>query len=604
MKFANPFLLNLLWGLILVFALMVYGILKREKILFLFAKSDMFPLIVPGLDTRRRWIKAILILLAFGFAIAALSGPQWGYKWEKVTQKGVDIMIALDCSKSMLAQDIKPNRLERAKREIIDLLRMMKSDRAGLVAFSGKAILQCPLTLDHEAFNIFLKVLEPGFLPVGGTNLRDAINACYHGFEKTADTQKAIIIITDGENTTGDGEEIVKEMAKQGIKIFCIGVGDVQGAPIPDEKGGFKKDGSGNIILSKVDEKGLETMAAMTGGAYVRSVAGDMDLDLIYKTRILGTMDQKTLTSGKQKIWENRYQWFLFPCLLLLLVEFMMPAQKKINGFFLFVLALGILVFPRAGVYAETVSSSVKKGIKAFEEQNYEQAKTHFIDAQLENPENPALYYNIGAAAYMNKEYDQAQKNFMQAVKTKDIHLQHDAQYNLANTYFRMGNLDEAIKGYETIVEKFPEDTQAKENLEFARQKKQAQQQESKSDQNNKEDQEKKQNQTPDKGQDQNQDQNPNKNQDQKDLDNASGREKKQAEEQEQPQDKQGPENRPADKEAQSSAGSQADKTASPENKASEQAGQVLEKMLNRLEDKPGKAMMPVLQEQHVEKDW
>ena len=598
MKFASPYLLNLLWGLIPVFGIMVYGILKRKKILLGFAGLNMISSIVPGFDPKRRWIKTILVIMAFAFAIVALSAPQWGYRWEKTTQKGVDIMIALDCSKSMLAQDIKPNRLERAKREIIDLLRMMKSDRAGLVAFSGRAILQCPLTLDHEAFNIFLKVLEPGFLPVGGTNLDHAIKECYNGFEKESDTQKAILLITDGENTSGGVEDIAREMAKQGIKIFSIGVGDIQGAPIPDEKGGFKKDVSGNIILSKVDTKILEKLAAMTGGTYVRSVAGDMDLDLIYKDKILGTMERKTLISGKQKIWENRYQWFLFPCIVLLLIELILSSKKKLKRVSIIAFAIGLSIFTSQNgqAFAKTVSSSVNSGIKAFEEQNYEQAKTHFIDAQLKDPENAKLYYNIGAAAYMNNEYDQAEKNFMEALKTKDTNLAHDAQYNLANTYFRMGNLDEAIKGYENILKKFPDDTQAKENLEIVRQKQieqkqqEQQQPESQSDKDkdkkeNKEDQEKKQGQDPDKDQD-------------------KGQDKKQAEEQKQSLDKQGPENKQEDKPEKTQSQSQEDKSASQEDKQSEQANQILENMLNRLEDKPGGAMIPVLQEQHVEKDW
>ncbi|WP_457552160.1 VWA domain-containing protein [Desulfobacula sp.] len=601
MKFVNPYLLNLLWGLIALFGIFLYGFLKRKKILSGFAMANMLPKIVPGFDPKTRWIKADLITVGFAFVIVALSGPQWGYTWQKTTQKGVDIMIALDCSKSMLAQDIKPNRLERAKREIIDLLHMMKSDRAGLVAFSGKAILQCPLTLDHEAFNIFLKVLEPGFLPVGGTNLDDAIKECYKGFEKESDTQKAIIIITDGENTSGDVEETIREMARQKIKIFSIGVGDLQGAPIPDEKGGFKKDAAGNIILSKVDEKGLERLAAMTGGTYVRSVAGDMDLDLIYKTKILGTMERKTLTSGKKKIWENRYQWFLFPGLILLLIEFLFPFKKRLKTISIIVLFMGLnmFVFQNGTAVAKTVSSSVKQGIKAFNDQNYEQAKKCFIDAQLENPENATLYYNIGAAAYMNKEYEQAQKNFIQAAKSKETRLQHDARYNLANTYYKMGNLDEAIKGYETILKKFPKDKQARENLEFAKQKKKEQKSKSDKDKDNKDnkkDQKDKKGQKPPK----NQDNNKNNNQKNKDLDQN----KKQSKEQNQPQNKQAPENKPSDKPEQTPSQPRDKNKVASADKQPEQAGKMLENMLNRLEDKPGGAMIPVLQEQHVEKDW
>jgi len=553
MQFSNPYLLNLLWALIPVFGIMVYGIRKRKKILSKFVNESMLPSIVPGFDPKKRWVKIILIVISLGFAIVALAGPQLGFKWEKTTQKGVDIMIALDCSRSMLAQDIKPNRLERAKREVIDLLHMMKSDRAGLVAFSGRAFLQCPLTLDHEAFNIFLKVLEPGFLPVGGTNLNAAIQECYNGFEKESDTEKAIIIITDGESTTGEVEETAREMAGKGIKIFSIGVGDLQGAPIPDEKGGFKKDASGNIILSKVDTKTLEKLAAMTGGIYVRSVAGDMDLDMIYTDKILGTMERKTLTSGKKKIWENRYQWVLFPCLVLLLIEFLLSPKKNVKELFIFVFVIGIVFFTAQNgvVYAQTVSSSVKQGISAFNEQKYEQAKKHFIDAQLESPENAKLYYNIGAAAYMNKEYEQAKKNFIQAAKTDDIKLRHDARYNLANTAYRMGNLDEAIKGYETILKDFPDDGQTKENLTFVKQKKKEQQQqkESKSDKDGDKDK---------------------KDKDKKDKDKQD---KDKQDKDKQDKDKQ-------DKDKQNS------------------------KRVNRLEDKPGRAMMPVLQEQHVEKDW
>lgn len=615
MKFAHLYLLNLLWTLIPVFGIMVYGILKRKKILSRFAASNMFSSIIPGFDPKRRWIKAVLIILGSGFAIVALAGPQLGYRWEKTTQKGVDIMIALDCSKSMLAQDIKPNRLERAKREIIDLLRMMKSDRAGLVAFSGRAILQCPLTLDHDAFNVFLKVLEPGFLPVGGTNLDAAVTTSYDGFEKESDTEKAIIIITDGENTSGDVEETAKEMLKQGIKIFCIGVGDLQGAPIPDENGGFKKDASGNIVLSRVDEKGLEKLAAMTGGAYVRSVAGDMDLDVIYKDKILGTMERKTLTSGKKKVWENRYQWFLFPCLVLLLMEFMLSSKKKSYRWFVFVFAFSLSFFAAHDmpVYAKTVSSSVKQGIQAYDDQQYEQAKKHFIDAQLERPDNETLYYNIGAAAYMNNEYEQALKNFMQAAQSEDVNLRHDARYNLANTQYQMGNLDEAIKGYENILKEFPDDSDAKENLAVAKQKKQEQEQQKSKSDKNRDDKEKKQDpknqdQENKEGQDNKQDQGDNqdreKNKNKQDKNKGPEQNQDHSKEQNRQQDN-SPRETPSQAQDNKTQQAKGDKSVpSEDNQQSEQANQAMEKMLNRLEDKPGRAMMPMIEEQHVEKDW
>ncbi len=621
MKFASPYLLNLLWGLLPVAAILVYGMLRRKKILAAFAHTSMLSTIIPGFDPRRRWIKAVLILLAAALAVVALAGPRMGFHWEKVKQKGVDIMIALDCSRSMLAQDIKPNRLERAKREIIDLLRMMKSDRAGLVAFSGNAILQCPLTLDHEAFNIFLKVLEPGFLPTGGTNLDAAIQTCYSGFEKDTDTEKAIILITDGESTTGDVEKTIQEMARQNIKIFCIGVGNMTGAPIPDESGGFKKDESGNIVLAKVDESGLEKIADTTGGAYVRSVAGDMDLDVIYKDRIHNTMERKTLVSGKKKVWENRYQWFLFPAMILLLIEFFIRAARpRSTGLFLVFAILCLLAHPRPG-QALSVSKSVKDGIKAYQENQYEKAEKHFIDAQLEDPDDDRLYYNIGTTAYQTKDFEQARKNFARAAKSKDADLRHKAEYNLANTAYQQGDMDDAIAGYEKLLKEFPDDVQAKENLEFVKQKKQEQQQ-SKSDRGK----------DKDKNQDKNQNKDNNgKNKDQKKKDGQeSNHNSDKKDSQQQQGDKQEQKPQPGDKnetgqddnppppreDADSSPDKEQDKEqnqgqAQDQDQGmarSDQGGkpgsQDMGKMLNRLEDKPGQAMIPMGQGRNNGKDW
>ena len=617
----DPDILYLLWAIVPVAGLMVHGIRQRKKILCRFADPGVYPFILPGFGLKIRWIKSFLILMAFLLAIVALAGPQAGFRWEKTQEKGVDIMIALDCSNSMLAQDIKPNRLEQAKREIIDLLRLMKSDRAGLVAFAGQAILQCPLTLDHDTFNIFLRVLTPDYLPVGGTNLTAAIETCYAGFEKDSDTDKAIVLITDGENTVGNGafgnstlgdvEEIAKKMGQEGIKIFTIGVGDPAGAPIPDSAGGFKKDSSGNIILSRVDDTGLEKIAALTSGRYVRSVAGNMDLDLIYTQDILNTMERKTLTQGKKKVWEQRFQWFLFPCVLLLLVEMMLPLRKKMNkvGLVLAIVLLGLGTHAPARA-ADIFSSHVKKGLSAYEAKSYDQAKTYFIDAQLESPSDLRLYYNIGAAAYMNKEYDQAEKNFAQAAESKNTDIRHKAMYNLANTHYRQGKLDQAIKDYEAILASFPDDKETRENLEFVKQQ-QAQEKEKKEQEkkenNSKEDQ-KDQKDQKDKEKQKNSEQSSKSGQDQ-DQKKQSPQEKDPQNQDQQDQDNQKKE--PDAKDSQKpSPGAAGDKDPGktdtvkqdPEKNGAQSA--LLENRLNRLEDKPGMGMIPVIQKQNIEQDW
>ncbi len=583
-------MLNLLWAVIAVGMIMARGISKRRKIMNAFAGSDMLPMIAPEFSVGRKKVQALLVFAGAAFAVIALAGPLIGYRWEKVTRKGVDIMIALDCSKSMLAQDIRPTRLERAKREIIDLMHMMKSDRAGLVAFSGKAVLQCPLTLDHEAFNIFLNALRPGCLPVGGTNLEDAVRTCYSGFEKDADTEKAIIIITDGEATAGNVMQAAEQMAKKSIKIFCIGVGSRQGAPIPDKNSGFKKDSSGNIIMARIDEKTLEKIAGVTGGAYVRSVAGDMDLDVIYKDRIQKGMKHKKLVSGREKIWENMFQWFLFPGVLVLGVEcFLFLRRKSGSGltvlFFVCFILGSLSVFP-GPCMAKNVFSSVKKGIDQFRARHYEQAEKHFIDAQLEDPDNVKLYYDIGTASYMNREYKRARQNFMQAARSKDKKLSHDARYNLANTQYRLGNLDEAIKEYESVLKDFPDDREAKENLEFVKQRKKEleKKQSGNSGRKNRPDNDRQVRKQTMNSNDADPGQHKKKQQNtagQKTLDTRNTR----------PGRNQG----------------RLDRGNSMKNRNQAQAqslAKLRQNMLNRLKDRPGRAMMSGVQKQFVEKDW
>ncbi len=331
MKFSNPNMFYLIWLVTMLVGFLVYGTRKRARVLQRFISSSLINTMVNGYSRERQWLKAILLVVSIILLVLSMAGPLAGFKWEEIKEKGVDIMIALDCSKSMLATDIKPNRLEQAKREIIDLLNMMQSDRAGLVAFAGTSILQCPLTLDYSGFSIFLNALNPDYLPMGGTDISGAIHTAINGFETASDTDKAIIIITDGENTVGDPVAVAAEAAKSGIKIFCIGVGQEDGAPIPDDNGGFKKDSEGKIIMSKVDDEVLRKIAFVGNGVYVKSVAGDMDLDIIYTNEIQKNMERKTIQTGKKKVWENRFQWILLPAVLLLILEMVLSESKKVS---------------------------------------------------------------------------------------------------------------------------------------------------------------------------------------------------------------------------------------------------------------------------------
>jgi len=542
----------------------------------------------PGIDGRRR-LRAILVLAAALLLVLALAGPQYGYQWQTVTRHGVDLIIALDCSRSMLAQDIQPTRLSRAKREIVDLLAMLRGDRVGLVAFSGTAFLQCPLTIDYSAFDLFLNVLTPEYLPLGGTDLTAAVQTSLAAFNPQGTADKAIIVITDGEHTgRGDPEAAAQAAQKAGVKLFCIGVGSAQGVPVPLGGGGFQKDAQGQIVMSRLDEALLTRMALATGGIYVRSVAGDLDLETIYREHIRGQMAGVTEEDGRRQVWADRYQWPLGLAILLLMGALALPGAKAPAT--LVALALVLLSMP-----APLRAGPLQEGYAAYQQEAYDQAVDKFLQGQLDDPDNPQVLYNLGNAYYKKGDFAAARNHYAQALSKAGEGLKAQLLYNLGNSAFRQGELEEAVKNYKSALQLAPEDSQAKENLAFVEaQLKQQQEQQNQKDQK-----------------------------DQK--------EQQQQEEQQQKQESSDPSGQsPQEKEEQPSAGPtppertperqptpSADTSEPPEQGAQEQssasgaapdeaqpAPAPAEQMLNRLKDEPGRALMPRYEKQPVEKDW
>jgi len=330
MTFGNLSYLYLLWLVPALALFYVYAFLKRDRLIREFCGAELYLRLVPPLYKGRQRLKAFLLIMAVLCFVFALVRPKWGFHWEDVKRVGVDIMVAIDVSKSMLAEDVKPSRLERAKREVYDLCQMLEGDRIGLIAFAGTSFVQCPLTLDYGAFRMFLDHLSPDLIPTPGTSLGSAIRKAIESFDRQQRTSKALILITDGEDHDQDTADVLAEAKKEGIKIFAIGVGQDSGTPIPasDGSGGFLKDRRGEMVLSRLDEKALQKMAIETGGSYVRSVTGDMDLDQIYRTDIRGGVEQKELRSTRKKRWEERFQWFIALGLAMLLLEFLLREHK------------------------------------------------------------------------------------------------------------------------------------------------------------------------------------------------------------------------------------------------------------------------------------
>jgi len=559
-----------IWIIPICVLLIVHGIRRRKRILNRFAALKSLESITPDVRHKYHLIRAGCLVGMLVFAIIALAGPQYGFKWREIERKGIDIVIALDCSRSMLAEDIKPSRLERAKREVYDLLEMLDGDRIGLVAFAGSAFVQCPLTLDYESLHLFLNVLTPDFLPLGGTDLDQAIVTATAAFESNTRSEKAVILITDGENTgPGDPVKRAQSARSSGIKIFCVGVGQGQGAPIPEKTGGFKKDAAGNIVLSKLDEATLKQIAASSEAAYVHSVAGDMDLDVIYIQKIRATMENRTLVSQRKQVWEDRYQWFLAFAILLLVTELIIPLPRKISG--LPILLTALMFSPT------TQAETAAEAHLYYEKGNYEEALKAFTDAQLEDPDNPKIMYNIGNTYYKLGDYEAAANHFKNALTSDNADIRQKAFYNIGNAQFRSGNLEQAIDYYTQSLNIDPNDNQARQNLEFV--KKIMEQQKKKAAQN-----------PPDNT---------------KQNDSQSDAQQNSPEQTDQPQAGNGPSEQRKGKEAGEKTGSRtASGKRTPDGSEAAAQAENAARILNRLQDQPGKALMPAYRERTIKQDW
>lgn len=610
MKFARTEMLYLVWLIPVLLAIILYGMKRRRRILERFARPKTLKTVVPDTGMPRRKIKAGLFISATLFLLAALAGPQYGYRWEEVEQRGVDILVALDCSRSMLATDISPTRLDRAKREIYDLLGLLRGDRIGLVAFAGTAFLQCPLTIDYQAFNLFLDSLTPDFLPVGGTDLSGAISTAMNAFDPNAASEKAVILITDGENTgSGDPLSAAEQAASAGVKLFCIGVGSETGVPIPDGKGGFRKDGTGNIVVTRLDEETLKKIALTTGGAYVRSVAGDMDLDVIYTREILGGMERTALAGGRRQVWEDRYQWLLAVAVALLLVELTTPVTRK-------ALLLCMLLLASAAV-RPAFADPYRDGLAAYEKGDYEAALKQFIDAQLDAPDDPEILYNLGNTYYRLGDFESAARHYAMAAESGDKSLQEMAHYNLGNAAFRKKDYKTAIEQYEKALAIDPNDRKAKENMAFVKQvmeqqpppreNQQSSDDQSPPEENSEEKQKQREGtQQQDAGQSDAPDE---RNQSEQ---TPAGGDESQSEEQESSQARQSQPEAPPET---PDSGGESSEEKGTEEPRSAQSGEEspqppegepkrADRILNRLQDRPGAALMPSYGKQRVERDW
>ena len=289
-----------------------------------FAGKELLKDLTYTLNNGKYRTKAILICVSILFIMIALIRPQWGFEWQEVKRSGLDILIAIDTSKSMLAEDVKPNRLVRSKLAVKDLIKKLRGDRIGLIAFAGSAFTQCPLTVDYNGFMLSLDALNVNIIPKGGTSITSAIKTALDSYEGGMNKYKVLVIITDGEDHGGNAVELAKQAGEAGIKIFTIGIGTTEGELIPvvDDSGNrtYLKDRKGNVVKSRLDESTLKEIALNTGGSYVKATHTEFGLDTIYEEK-LSKMEKRDIENKLLKKYNERFQIPLVLALLLLCIE-------------------------------------------------------------------------------------------------------------------------------------------------------------------------------------------------------------------------------------------------------------------------------------------
>ena len=303
---------------------------RKRRALKRFGTPALTAQLMPLRSTRRGWAKLIIYSIALFFFALGLSRPQIGARVKEVERKGAEIMIALDVSNSMLAQDYSPNRLERAKLAISRLVDRLQQDRIGLIVFAGDAFVQLPITTDYVSAKIFLNTISTESVRKQGTDLGEAILTGLRSFSSTTENSKALILITDGEDHEGDVMEAARMAQESGVRIFCIGIGSEQGKPIPLPDGNLLKDEEGSIVVTKLDEATLMEIATIGNGSYIRAGNSEFGLDTIVEG--MRELEKQTVTSQVFEDFDEQYMYFLGIALLFLLVEFLV-GERKGRGF-------------------------------------------------------------------------------------------------------------------------------------------------------------------------------------------------------------------------------------------------------------------------------
>ena len=487
MKFGNP---NALWALLLIPALAALWVASGRRAQVLVQKlvaARLQPALVdkPG----SRLPRLVLMLAGLALCIAALARPQWGEVTSEIKGRGRDVLILVDVSRSMLANDLPPSRLKRAKLAAEDLVRQLGSERIGIIAFAGTAFLQAPITADHAAVLTAIQELDPEIIPQPGTNICAALRCAEEAFDRTEGGQRALVLISDGEELEADGVALAKELSAK-MRIFTLGVGSPEGSVlmVPSPKGGMEyiRDEAGKPVLSKLDESRLEEIATAGGGFYSRLMAGPAEVKHNAEEGI-GVMDEHEVSVEMKTRAVERVQWPLGGALACLALGMALGEKPRRR---LGAAAAMLLLWQGSSPGLEAATT----GRHLYDAGNYPGAQQAFTEELSTAPDSPQRAFNLGTAAYRNKKWPEAIEAFGRALNTNDPELRKRAEYNLANTLVQQARqgrrgqdtktLEQAMAHYDEALKRDQKFEDAQFNHDFVKRllEEKQQQQEQKND--------------------------------------------------------------------------------------------------------------------------
>jgi Ca-activated chloride channel homolog len=479
-RFAEPWAFLALILVPLVFLGFVVGERWKKKLLARAGSVDLLEqMALAGRSGTVRLVQACMLAVALIFGVAALARPQFGMRTETRKARGMDLVIALDLSRSMLARDVVPSRLERAKIEIRGLIEKLKGDRVGLVGFTSVALPLSPLTVDHSAVLLQLESATPDDLPRGGTSVGAAITAARRALEtsKIKESAKAVVVITDGESHQDEAKDVAAEAKKAGIEVHVIGVGSRTGEPIPiyGKNGaleGYVKDKGGQTVVSRLEEEQLEAVAKAGGGLLaLPGASGGLDVGPV--ERHLARLKKAELQDRVVRVYEERYQWALVPAfVLLLLATVLRPTRPRIRlvvkGLVAIAIQLGV-VDAKASPF-EADDPDVARGNKALQEGRAADAVGAYGEAEKRLGTDPRLAYDKGLAEAARGELDAAIPELQRALEgSSDPNLRARAAFALGNAQRKLKKYDQAIDAYKRALLEDPRLDGARRNLEIAR---------------------------------------------------------------------------------------------------------------------------------------